>query len=76
MIGEVRKMQSYSFFILNSLNNQEYTTGKISRSGFFIFSRVMEWIFEPSESEPDLVKVITEVRSGRGEMDVRSFSPV
>ena len=27
MIGEVRKMQSYSFFILNS---QDYTTGKIN----------------------------------------------
>ena len=39
MIGEVRKMQSYSFFILNSLNNQEYTTGKINRSRFFYFLR-------------------------------------
>ena len=39
MIGEVRKMQSYSFFILNSRNNQEYTTGKIDRSRFFYFLR-------------------------------------
>ena len=38
MIGEVRKMQSYSFFILNSLYSQEYTAGKISGQVFFIFS--------------------------------------
>ena len=62
MIGEVKKMQSYSFFILNSLNNQEYTTGKINPVRFFYFLTADDNLCQ--QSEPDLVSsCLAEVKS-------------